>query len=240
MSRRMSPLFIVTSCASQQVGTVQGGARFFKQSRIDFRESNVMGKHKSRTLFLLLIVLSIIWVKEPLGLPVVEKSKPLHQIKKLYVVDQGTGIVKTHDARGNRLMTEDEVREFFENEKARYQRMASLLEQELRRVGFDVVKDVNDADAELVGIIGARSSSLPDAPDWNRRYVYRIMLPAKGQHFDFFNDKGKLWESDFRIDRKIVPDESDKRVAIKVADSLLKAWLKSAKKAGIPVGDKVQ
>ena len=39
---------------------------------------------------------------------------------------------------------------------------------------------------------------------------------------------------------KMVADESDKQAASKLAENLLKAWLKSAKKAGIGVGAKVQ
>lgn len=124
-----------------------------------------------------------------------------------------------------------------------HKRMASLLEQELNRVGFDVVKDIHDADAELVGIIGARASTPSDWPhDWPlpRRYVYRLVLPEKGEPEDFYNVKGKLWETDHKMSSKMVADESDKQAASKVAENLLKAWLQSAKKAGISVGDKIQ
>ena len=202
-----------------------------------------MIKHKSTTLFLILIAFSAFWVKKPLGLPLPQTSKPLHQIKKIYVVNTGSWIVRTGDGRGSRLLTKDQVREFGEKKKARYQRMASLLEHELNSVGFEVVKDIHDADAELVGIIGARASTPPDWPsDWPlpRRYVYRLVLPANGDHDDFFNVKGKLWETDYKMNSEMLEDESDKQAASRVAEKLLKAWLKSAKNAGISVGDKVQ
>jgi hypothetical protein len=202
-----------------------------------------MSKHKSATLLIILIVISAFWIKKPLGLPLLQKLKPLHQIKKLYIVDSGTWIVKTHDAQGSRLLTKEKVREFAEEQKARYHRMTSLLEQELTRVGFEVVKDIRDADAELVGIIGARASTPPDWPrDWPppRRYVYRLVLPENGKPDDFYSVKGNLWETDSKMSSKIVADEGDKQAASKVADNLLKAWLQSAKKAGISVGDKVQ
>ena len=202
-----------------------------------------MSKHKPTTLFLLLVVFSAFWTKKPLALPLLQKSKPLYQIKKLYIVDEGPGFVRVSDGRGSRLLTKDQAREVLEKEKTRYERMASLLQQELNRVGFEVVKDINDADAQLVGIIGARGSTPDDWPsDWPqpRRYLYRLMPPAKGGHFKFFSAKDKLWEAYYKMDIKMLADESDKQAASKVAENLLKAWLKSARNAGIAVGDKVQ
>jgi len=94
-----------------------------------------------------------------------------------------------------------------------------------------------------VGIIGARGSTPADwPPDWPqpRRYLYRLTLPSKGSYFDFFSVKDKLWETDYKMNSKMVADESDKQAASKIAENLLKAWLQSANKAGMRVGDKVE
>ena len=56
------------------------------------------------------------------------------RLKKIYVVDRGFGIVKTGDAYGRRVMTEEQVRNYLQNEDARYKGMSSLMDQELRNL----------------------------------------------------------------------------------------------------------
>jgi len=76
--------------------------------------------------------------------------------------------------------------------------------------------------------------------DQRRHYSYKLMPATKGDMIDFFEWKGKLWETDFKLSRDMTTDERDKNAAVKVADNLLNAWLTSATKAGLTVADKVQ
>src|SRR5262249_53391736 len=150
-----------------------------------------------------------VWVTQPRGLPLPYKSKRLHEIKKIYVVDTGFGFVKTKDADGHRLLTEDQAEGYLQKQEARYQGMAALLEQELTRVGFATVKDMHDADAELVGILRP-----PVSPtEMDQRYSYKLTLTMNGYLTDFFEWKGKLWGTDFTMSRKMAMDESDKNAA---------------------------
>lgn len=199
----------------------------------------MLSRYKSTILLLTFLAFSAVCVTQPRGVPLPYKSKPLHQIKKLYVVDMGFEFVKTHDASGHRILKEDEAEAYLQKEHARYQGMAALLEPELTRVGFAVVKDFHEADAELVGAIRPGTEKLTEV-DLRRHYTYRLVPPANGHSMDFFNVKDKLWGTDFKMSREMTTDEGDKNAAIKVADTLLNAWLASAKKAGLTVGDKVQ
>lgn len=192
---------------------------------------------KSTILFLTFLAFSSVWVTQPRGVPLPYKSKPLHQIKKIYVVDIGLEFLRLHETSVNRKK-EDEMLAFLEKEHMRYQGLAALVEQELHRVGFAVVKDVHDADAELIGVI--RPTNNPAEIDQRRHYTYRLMPPTNKFTIDFLDVEHMLWEADFKMSRKITRDESDKNAAVKVADTLLNAWLTSAKKAGLTVGDKVQ
>ena len=76
----------------------------------------MLSRHKSTVLLLTLLAFSFVCVPQQRGLPLTYKSKPLHQIKKIYVVDMGFGFVKTHDGSGHRVLKEDEADAYLQKE----------------------------------------------------------------------------------------------------------------------------
>ena len=57
-------------------------------------------RYKSTILFLVFLAFSAVCVTQPRGVPLPYKSKPLHQIKKLYVVDMGFEFIAMRDVPG--------------------------------------------------------------------------------------------------------------------------------------------
>jgi len=195
-----------------------------------------MKRRKPTALVLMVLVCCAISVGKPIGRAEPQKSKALHHVKKIQIVQSGLNIVKTQDAYGQRLMTNDQANEHLKKAEARDKRMVSLLKAELEKAGFVVVDDKKDAEAVLVGMTAPTVVNHPEP----RRYVYKLMSPAHENFLDFIAGKGKLWETEIKINSSPIEDESDKKAAVMTAEKLLKKWLKSAKEAGLSTGDKVQ
>ncbi|HEY0169727.1 MAG TPA: hypothetical protein VGB98_01655 [Pyrinomonadaceae bacterium] len=72
-----------------------------------------------------------------------------------------------------------------------------------------------------------------EGPELTRRRSYRgRVTPITYESFvDFFDDKKKWWATEVKMGSSAPGEESDKKAAIKIGESLLKDWLKSAKKA---------
>ena len=198
-----------------------------------------MKRSKPVALFLMVLACCAALVGKPPSMSAPQKSKALHHVKKIHIVQSGFNIVKTKDADGRSLMTDEQAREQLEKVEAHDNRMVSLLETELIRAGFKVVKDKKDAEAVLVGMIIPSGVNPPGSPR-PRRYIYKLMPPTYENFQDFIANKGKLWEIDIKMSGSPIEDESAKSAAIRIAENLLKAWLKSAKKAGLSTVDKVQ
>ena len=196
-----------------------------------------MKRNKYAALFLVVLVCCAASLGKPLGLAEPQKSKlALHHVKKIQIVPSGFNIVQLKDRYGQRLMTDDQANEHLSRADARDKRMVSLLTTELTRAGFVVVEDKKDAEAVLVGMIAPVVVNPPEP----RRYVYKLMPPTHKDFLDFMAGKGKLWETEIKINSSPIEDESDKKAATLIAEKLLNGWLKSAKKAGLTTGDKVQ
>jgi len=121
---------------------------------------------------------------------------------------------------------------------AREKRMNSYLKQELAAAGFVIVEDKNKADAVLSGSQGVAvvaDGPQPDPPEHD--YEYRL-TPAGVE--DLWESKGRLWEAEVSIRSKLDEPEVDRMAAPKLVGKLVRAWLKSAKKAGLKTGNKVR
>jgi hypothetical protein len=198
-----------------------------------------MKRNKSAAFLLMVLACCAVAAGSAPGLPAPEKSKALHQVKKIHIAQTSFNVVKTEDADGRQLLKEEQARQQLEQAEARDKRMGSLLETELKRVGFEVVKDKKDAEAVLVGMIVPLGGNQPGSSG-PRRYIYKLMPQTYENFHDFFTGKGKLWEANVKMSDSRIEDESDRSAAVRIAENLLKAWLKSAQKAGLSTGDKVQ
>ena len=195
-----------------------------------------MKRSKPTALFLMVLVCCAASVGKLLGMPEPQKSKALHHVKKILIVQSGFNIVQTKDADGQRLMSDQQANEHLKNANARDKRMASLLKAELIRAGFVVVEDEKEAEAVLVGMIVPTVVKPPEP----RHYIYKLMLPTLKNFHEFIAGKGKLWETDIKVNSSPIEEESDEKAATRIAENLLKGWLKSAKQAGLSTGNKVQ
>lgn len=198
-----------------------------------------MKRNKPAAFFLMVLACCAVAAGSTPGLPAPEKSKALHQVKKIHIAHNSFNVVKTKDADARQLLAEEQAREQLEQAEARERRMASLLETELKRAGFEVVKDKKDAEAVLVGMIVPFGGD-QSGPSQPRRYIYKLMPQTYENFHDFITGKGKLWEANVKMSDDRTEGESDQAAAVRIAETLLKAWLKSAQKAGLSTGDKVQ
>jgi hypothetical protein len=109
-------------------------------------------------------------------------------------------------------------------------RRKSDLRKELLIVGFEIVDDARDADAILNEEIQAEvviDGPQPDPP----RYIYEFKLTLPN------NDVA--WHTKFNVRSRLKAVQVNEQAAKRFTQRLLEDWLKSAKKAGLIVGDKV-
>ena len=85
------------------------------------------------------------------------------------------------------------------------------------------------------GITVVADGPQPDPPQ--HHYKYHLTPPSNQ---DLWATKGEIWETDVHVRSKLNGDKVDPIAAPKIVAKLLKAWLKSAKKAGVKTADKVQ
>jgi hypothetical protein len=106
----------------------------------------------------------------------------------------------------------------------------SVMRTELTKVGFVVVDNAHDADAilddEVQGVV-ILDGPQPDPPE--HVYEFRLTLP----------NNVTVWRTEFKIRSRLEVDDVNKQAAKRLAGQLVNAWLKSARKAGLAVGDKV-
>lgn len=135
-----------------------------------------------------------------------------HLVKKIYVAEEKEYVLSETGA----------VKE---------SRLISNLRRELTRVGFVVVDDPANADAVLKGEFGWNAvldGPQPDPPE----YFYEYQLLGAGNV--------RLWRSKFTLKSRLDESQVDQNAAAKIANKLLNEWLKSAKRAGLNVGIRVQ
>ena len=106
----------------------------------------------------------------------------------------------------------------------------SEMRMELTKVGFVVVDNAQDADAilgdQVQGVV-VLDGPQPDPPE--HVYGFRLTLP----------NNVTVWRTEFKIRSRLEADDVNKQAAKRFAGRLLDAWLKSARRAGLAVGDKV-
>jgi hypothetical protein len=106
----------------------------------------------------------------------------------------------------------------------------SQMRTELTKVGFVVVDNTYDADAilddQVQGVV-VLDGPQPDPPE--RVYEFRLTLP----------NNATVWRTEFKIRSRLEADDVNKQAAKRFAGRLLDAWLKSARRVGLAVGDKV-
>jgi hypothetical protein len=165
---------------------------------------------RTRKLLTIFVALAAVWLPALAASP--RKDDNLYLVKRIYVA-------------GEPLCTVNEYCAAVEK------RMNSYLRRELADVGFTTVDDVAKADAVLKGSIGEEvvlDGVQPDPP----KYIYEYQLT--------YPNKERAWRTKFNIRSKANQAEVDGSAARKIAQNLLKAWQKSAKRAGLSVGDGVQ
>ena len=114
---------------------------------------------------------------------------------------------------------------------ARVKLMNSYLEQELLKAGFEVVTDRGQADAVLSGTQGI--TIVEDAPPLDPpQHDYEFHLTPPGVE-NLWESKGTLWKTEVSVRSKLDVSEVDRRAAMKIVGKLTKAWLKSARRAGL-------
>jgi hypothetical protein len=177
-----------------------------------------------KKLAVILMLLSLQF--SSLALP--QKSDKLHFVKKIYVGERGF-YMENQDEAGLKLIRDAIARE---------RQMNSYLEQELVNAGFKVVKDKGQADALLRGTQGI--TVVVDGPPLNppkHDYEYHLTPPNVES---LVETKDELWKTNVSVRSKLELSEVDRMAALKIVEKLVKAWLKSAKKAGINTGNKIQ
>lgn len=113
---------------------------------------------------------------------------------------------------------------------AEEEQMKSYLKQELTGFGFVVVDDEAEADATLIGTLGVwitLDGPQPDPP----KYSFKYELTSSNNQ--------RVWHTDFNISSRSNKDKVNRKAAQKIAKKLFEAWRKSAKKAGLNIGEKV-
>lgn len=106
----------------------------------------------------------------------------------------------------------------------------SDLRKELTRVGFEIVDNTRFADAILndeVQAVVVLDGPQPDPP----QNIYLFKLTTRNNVV--------VWQTKVNVRSRLKTDEVNAEAARRFAERLLQAWLKSARRSGLKVGNKV-
>ena len=179
---------------------------------------------KSKQFAAILLLLAV----QIAALAVSQKPNQLYLVKKIHVGERGFYTENQDEARLKL------IREAIAREK----QMNSYLEQELVKAGFEVVKDKGQADAVLSGTQGI--TVVADGPPLDppkHDYEYHLTPPNVE---NLGESEDALWNTEVSVRSKLDVSEVDRMAATKIVEKLVKAWLKSAKKAGVNTGNQIQ
>lgn len=121
-----------------------------------------------------------------------KKPITLYLVKKIYVAER-MGFGSLLDPRERKLLEETAAAEKVMN---------AFLERELVRVGFEVVRDKNSADAVLSGQQGVTiitDAPLPDPPEYV--YEYHLTPPSNP---NLWETEGEIWRTEVKTQSKIL------------------------------------
>jgi hypothetical protein len=136
----------------------------------------------------------------------------LHRVKKIFLETQ-----KNDD------MSEQGI--------AAFSGLHSVLKEALLSFGFTVVDNSADADAVMYGGNTIGWVVLDGPPMDPPKYGFQFWLTSSK-----YNVK---WQTEFNISSRANASEVDRKAIQKAARNLFNSWKKSAKNAGIVVGDKL-
>jgi hypothetical protein len=168
---------------------------------------------QKRHIILFILSIAGIWliISSAFASAPLKKFEHLYKVKKIY-------------------LAEGQASRDSQKEIAYRKQMNSYLKQELAKVGFEIVGEAKNADGVLDTVFGIWV--VADGPPLDPpKYSYTCKLTSL--------DNELLWQDEINVSGQY-STKVDQKAAIKIAGNLRKAWRKSAKQAGLVVGDRVQ